>query len=201
MNAGVFRSCLDYLDQNPQVGVLTCKVLLPDGQLDLACRRSFPNPWVALCRLVGLSYLFPKSRLFAQYNLTYMDENEVYPVDAVMGAFMMIRREAFLEVGVLDEGFFMYGEDLDWCYRFNQAGYEVVYFPKVSIWHYKGASSNKRRSPVMIREFHKAMHIFVRKNIYQNNFFLFNWMLILGVNLHYYYDLIKNKLYRVKQTA
>lgn len=105
------------------MGIVGPKLVLPNGALDLACRRSFPTPAVSFYRLVGLSKLFPKSRRFARYNLTYLDEDEQADVDAVVGACMMVRAEAIACVGLLDEQFFMYGEDLDWCLRVKQAGY------------------------------------------------------------------------------
>jgi len=187
------RDCIRYLKQNPKVGVLTCKLVMANGSLDLACRRSFPTPFIALCRLLGLSYLFPKSRLFAKYNLTYLDPDETYEVDAVVGAFMLMPREAFLEVGLLDEVFFMYGEDLDWCYRFRQAGYRIVYFPKVKILHLKGASSKKR--PVwIIGEFHRAMKLFYAKHYARRHFFLLNTMVYTGISMHFVFQFLGNQL-------
>jgi len=106
------------------------KVLNPDGSLQLACRRSIPRPWVAFYRLTGLSGVFPKHRRFAQYNLTYLDENETAQVEAVSGSCMMVRKDALDKVGLLDEKFFMYGEDLDWCFRFHKKGWKVYYYPK-----------------------------------------------------------------------
>ncbi|MDX1700881.1 MAG: glycosyltransferase family 2 protein, partial [Melioribacteraceae bacterium] len=90
-----FERMINFLKSEPQTGLAGCKVLNPDGSLQLACRRSFPGPWVSLTKVIGLSKLFPKSRLFAKYNLTYLDENENYEVDAVSGSFMMLTKEAY----------------------------------------------------------------------------------------------------------
>jgi hypothetical protein len=144
-------------------GMVGCKILNPDGTLQLACRRSFPTPWVAFTRLSGLSRLLPRSRWFGKYNLTYLDEDALAEVEAISGSFMAVRREAFVSVGLLDERFFMYGEDLDWCYRMRAAGWKIYYLPTTQIIHYKGESS--RRSHLdSLRMFYHAMHLFARKH-------------------------------------
>lgn len=152
-----------FLDEHPDAGLAGCKVLNPDGSFQLPCRRSFPTPWVAFTKIFGLSALFPQSRLFGKYNLTYLSTEETYPVDAVSGSFMMLRREVYEKVGGLDEAFFMYGEDLDWCYRIRQAGYQVYYVHSTKIIHFKGEST--RRSDIdEIRTFYQAMQLFVEKH-------------------------------------
>lgn len=181
---GTLDTMFEFLEENPRVGAAGCKVVLPDGKLDLACRRSFPTPQNAMFQALGLSKLFPKSPLFAQYNLTYLDEDETYPVECIVGAFMMVRRETIEQVGLLDEAFFMYGEDIDWCYRIKQAGWEIYYYPRAKIIHYKGASSEKRRYR-MIYEFHRAMLIFYRKYYARKKFFLVNWLVITGIWLRF----------------
>jgi hypothetical protein len=156
------REMVAFMDGHPDAGVAGPKLVRRDGSLDLACRRSFPSPEVAFYRLVGLSRLFPRSRRFGRYNLTYLDPDQVSEVDAVVGAFMMIRREAIRQVGLMDESFFMYGEDLDWCYRIKAAGWRVYYNPAVTVLHIKRASS--RRNPRARVEFWRAMTIFYRKH-------------------------------------
>lgn len=195
VNPDVFAECLRFMEADTNIGAMSCKVMMPNGQLDLACRRSFPTPLVALWRLSGLYALFPKSRIFGQYNLTYLDEDETYEVDAVVGAFMWVRRETFLQIGVLDESFFMYGEDMDWCYRIRQAGYSIYYHPAVSILHYKGASSKKRRPPRMVHEFHRAMILFYGKFFARRNVFWVNWMISIGVWFHLVGDLMQSLPY------
>jgi len=155
------EKCLEYLDQDLQIGVLGCKVLLPDGGLDLACRRSFPTPSVSFYRMTSLSKLFPRSERFGQYNLTYLDPDETYPVDCVVGAFMMVRSETIKDVGPLDEDFFMYGEDIDWCYRIKSAGWKVIYYSPAQIIHYKGGSGANEK---LLKEFYRSMYLFYKKH-------------------------------------
>lgn len=158
-----FTKMISFFEQNPEAGIAGCKVLNADGTLQLACRRGFPGPWTSFTKVMGLSTLFPKSRLFARYNLTYLDENKTYEVDAVSGAFMMMRKQVYDKIGGFDREFFMYGEDLDLCYRTQQAGYKVFYVHSTEIIHYKGEST-KRSSMDETKVFYDAMHLFVRKH-------------------------------------
>ncbi|MBI1937122.1 MAG: glycosyltransferase [Ignavibacteriales bacterium] len=158
-----FAKMIEFFEANPQAGIAGCKVLNPDGSLQLACRRGFPGPWTSFTKVMGLSTLFPKSRLFAKYNLTYLDENQTYEVDAVSGAFLMMRKSVYEKIGGFDRQFFMYGEDLDLCYRTQQAGWKVYYVNSTEIIHYKGEST-KRSSIDETKIFYDAMHLFVRKH-------------------------------------
>ena len=153
---------LDFMSERPDAGVVGPKLVLPDGSLDLACRRSFPTVEVSLYRFVGLSRIFPRSQRFGRYNLTYLDPDQVAEVDSVVGAFMMVRAEAIAQAGLMDEQFFMYGEDLDWAYRIKAAGWKVYYNPVVTVLHVKRAAS--RSSPRSQVEFYRAMDIFYRKH-------------------------------------
>ncbi|MBU0474046.1 MAG: glycosyltransferase [Bacteroidetes bacterium] len=159
-----FTKLIEFMKATPNAGMVTCKVLNPDGSLQLACRRSFPGPWVSFTKIIGLSKLFPKSKLFAKYNLTYLDENKINEVDAVSGSFMVFTKEVYEKVGGFDPQFFMYGEDLDLCYRVQQAGYKVFYVPETEIIHYKGEST-KRSSIDEGKIFYNAMHLFVKKHL------------------------------------
>lgn len=154
---------IEFLSEHTDAGLAGCKILNPDGSLQLACRRSFPGPWTSFCKVTGLSTLFPKSKLFAKYNLTYLDENSTYEVDAISGSFMMMKREVYEKVGGFDEQFFMYGEDLDLCYRIQKNGYKVYYYSGTQIIHYKGEST-KRSSLDETKIFYDAMHLFVKKH-------------------------------------
>jgi len=151
-----------FMDADRRIGMAGPKLVLPDGSLDLACRRSFPTPDVAIYRMAGLSKLFPRSRRFGRYNLTYLDPDTLTEVDSVVGAYMQVRREAIAQVGVLDETFFMYGEDLDWAYRVKRAGWTVWYNPAVTVLHVKRAASRQSRRAQW--EFYRAMLIFYRKH-------------------------------------
>lgn len=159
-----FVKMIEFFNSNPLAGMAGCKILNPDGTLQLACRRSFPGPWTAFTKVTGLSSLFPKSKLFARYNLTYLDENQTYEVDAISGSFMMLRKEVYDKVGGFDEQFFMYGEDLDLCYRIQKSGYKIYYVHTTQIIHYKGEST-KRSSLDETRIFYQAMHLFVKKHL------------------------------------
>jgi N-acetylglucosaminyl-diphospho-decaprenol L-rhamnosyltransferase len=160
---GALDGLVDYLEKHPEVGVVGPKLVLPDGSLDLACRRSFPTPMVSFYRMTGLSRLFPRSRRFGRYNLTYLDPDVETEVDSVVGACMLLRTSVIREVGLLDERFFMYGEDLDWSYRIKQYGWRIVYYPAVQVWHYKRAASSRYARPTT-RAFYEAMRLFHRKH-------------------------------------
>lgn len=152
-----------YLDADPTIGCTTARVELESGRLDLACRRSFPTPIRSFYRMTLLSRLFPRSRRFGQYNLTYLDEWQEQEIDSPCGAFMLVRREAMREVGLLDERFFMYGEDLDWALRIKRAGWRITYNPISTVLHLKRASSGRHRSG-SIGYFYEAMRVFYRKH-------------------------------------
>ncbi|MBI3189661.1 MAG: glycosyltransferase [Ignavibacteriales bacterium] len=158
-----FNVMLDFFQQHPDAGIAGCKVLNSDGTLQPACRRSFPTPWVAFTKITGLSSLAPNSPLFSKYNLTYFNPDETYEVDAVSGSCMMIRTPDFVQLGGFDEQFFMYGEDLDLCYRVQHTGKKVYYVHETQIIHYKGESV--RRSDINdVRVFYQAMRLFVQKH-------------------------------------
>ena len=163
MQEDTFRTIVRFLDEHPDAGLAGCRILNPDGTLQPACRRSFPTPWVAFTKIAGLSALYPRSRIFGRYNLGYLDPDGTYEVDAISGSFMAVRREAYESVGGLDEEYFMYGEDLDWCFKIKQAGWKVYYVSETRIIHYKGESV--RRSGIdEVRTFYDAMRTFVDKN-------------------------------------
>lgn len=159
-----FDKMVSFFDSHPECGLAGCKILNSDGTLQLACRRSFPGPWTSFTKVTGLSNLFSKSRIFARYNLTFLDENKTYEVDAVSGSFMMVRKEVYGKVGGFDEQFFMYGEDLDLCYRIQKSGFKVFYVHTTQIIHYKGEST-KRSNLDETKLFYDAMHIFVKKHL------------------------------------
>jgi len=160
------QEMLAFMDAHPEAGAAGPRLVLPNGQLDRACRRSFPTPEVALYRLTGLSFLFPRSPRFGRYNLSFRDPDETIEVDSVVGAFMMARGKAVQQAGLLDENFFMYGEDLDWAYRIKQADWKIYYNADVTVLHYKEAASKGNRAirPKTRYEFYRAMHLFYRKH-------------------------------------
>ncbi len=170
----------DYMNQHQEVDIAGCKLLNPDGSFQLPCRRGFPTPWAAFSKLFGLQTLFPKSKLFAQYNQTFRSINETYYIDAVMGAFMFCRTDKIRQVNGFDPEFFMYGEDLDLCYRIQKQGGKVAYVHTTTIVHYKGEST-RRSSINEIKHFYGAMAIFVKKHYSHSKIFLM--LLQMGIYL------------------
>lgn len=153
---------IQFMDSRPDVGVAGPRLILPDGTLDKACRRGFPTPAVSFYHYAGLAKLFPDSKRFGRYNMTFADPAEELEVDSVVGAYMQVRREAIEAAGLLDEIFFMYAEDLDWAYRIKQAGWRVWYYAPVTVYHVKRAAS--RKNPAAQFEFWRAMLLFYRKH-------------------------------------
>ncbi|MBS2007695.1 MAG: glycosyltransferase [Cyanobacteria bacterium SZAS TMP-1] len=152
-----------YLDDNPKAGACGPKVLNADGTLQLACRRAFPSVMASFYRLTYLSHLFPKNEAIAKYNMTFADPDELLEVDALSGSCMMVRSQVVDQIGLLDEDIFMFGEDIDWCWRVKEAGYSVVYVPAAVVYHIHGASSRKRPVGTTIN-LHKGMEVFYRKH-------------------------------------
>ncbi|MEE4310505.1 MAG: glycosyltransferase [candidate division KSB1 bacterium] len=175
-----FTTVKRFLDENKECGMVGCKILNPDGSLQLACRRSFPTLWVGFTRIIGLSRLFPRSRLFGRYNLTYLDPDETYEVEAISGSFMVVRNKVVKQVGMLDESFFMYGEDLDWCFRIKEAGWKIYYLPETKIIHFKGESSKQSKIDLTIM-FYRAMKLFVEKHYHSRYFYVPQWFLVSGI--------------------
>jgi len=175
-----FSTCLEYIHEHADVGALGCKILNPDGTLQLACRRHFPTPWIAFTKIIGLSTLFPKTKMFGQYNLTYLNPDKISEVEALSGSFMLVRKAVIDEVGLLDESFFLYGEDLDWCYRIHQKGWKIIYLPHTQIIHYKGQSTQKAALD-NLRIFYQAMQLFARKHFRKKGYTLFYWIILLGI--------------------
>ena len=157
------RQLMDFLDAHADAGVVGPKLVLRDGSLDLACRRSFPTPRVSLYRMIGLSKLFPKSKRFGQYNLTFLDENETAQVDSVVGAAMLMRTDALRQAGILDETFFMYSEEVDYCRRLRQAGWEICWVPQARVVHL-GAQSTRQAASQMFLQLYLAKVQYFRKH-------------------------------------
>lgn len=184
-----------FLDERPEAGAAGPKLVLPDGALDLACRRAFPTPEVSFYRLFGLSKLFPDHPVFGRYNMTYSDPDELIEVDSVVGAFMMVRREAIAQAGLLDETYFMYGEDLDWAYQIKANGWKVYYNPAVSVTHVKRAAS--RHSPKARVEFYRAMDIFYRKFYAGCTPFWLHSLVVIGINVPWRLWQLRYRLFRL----
>ncbi|MBK8566922.1 MAG: glycosyltransferase [Saprospiraceae bacterium] len=155
--------CVDFMEAHPEAGGLGVKMMDGSGTFLPESKRGFTTPWVAFCKTFGLSAIFPKSRLFGRYHLGFLDNNETHEVDVLAGAFMLLRRSVLDKIGLLDEAFFMYGEDIDLSYRIVQAGYKNYYFADTTVIHYKGEST-KKGSLNYVRTFYQAMIIFARKH-------------------------------------
>lgn len=131
---------IEVMEKNKDTGAATCRVVLPNGKLDDSCHRAFPTPWRSFCYFSGLAKLFPESKLFAGYNMSYVNLSTLHEIDSCSGAFMLVRRQAGEDIGWWDEDFFWYGDDLDFCYRLKEKGWKVLFVPEVKILHYKGVS-------------------------------------------------------------
>jgi GT2 family glycosyltransferase len=161
--SGGIQGLLDVFERHPEAGIVGPKLLRPDGTMHLACRRSFPTPAVAFYRIAGLSRRFPKSARFGRYNLTFLDPDLPIEVDSVCGACLLVRRSVVERIGLLDERFFMYGEDLDFCLRARAAGWTVRYEPSVVVQHQHGAASRHRAVRTNLY-FFRAMDLFYQKH-------------------------------------
>lgn len=155
--------CIAFMDSTPDAGGTTVKMINGRGKYLPESKRGFPTPWVSFFKIFGITALFPKSKTFARYYLGHLDKNSTHEIDVLPGAFMFIRKEALTKTGLLDEQFFMYGEDIDLSYRFTQAGYKNYYFPECQIIHYKGEST-KKGSLNYVVVFYKAMLLFTKKH-------------------------------------
>jgi len=163
MTAGALDALADVMEQRPDVGMLGCRLVRDDGTFDHAAKRSFPTPLSALAHFTGLGRRAHAGARLQQYRAPTLGEHEAGDVDAVNGAFMLVRRQALEQVGLLDEGYWLYMEDLDWCYRFHQAGWRVWYEGAVTVVHVKGGTSGRHRRLRQNLAFHRGMARFYRK--------------------------------------
>ena len=161
--AGTLDAGLTRLRSDERMGMVGCKLVTESGELDHACKRSFPTPLSALAHFTGIGRSDDASGALSQYRATHLDDDEPGEIDAVNGAFMLCRAQAVRDVGLLDEGYWLYMEDLDWCRRFWQAGWKVFYEPAGVALHVKGGSSDGRRAPKQEIAFHRGMGRFYRR--------------------------------------
>lgn len=191
------RQCVAFLDAHPEVGATGVKMLNPDGTFALESRRGLPTPFTAFCKMSGLGTLFPRSRLFGRYYMQYLPREQAAPIEVISGAFCMVRRSALLRVGLLDEDFFMYGEDVDLSYRLQRGGWLNYYLP-CPILHYKGESTVKS-SYRYVTVFYRAMLIFYNKH-YGRRHLMLGWLVKLAVMgraaldmlLRFWYQLLRS---------
>jgi len=171
---------VEFMDEHPEAGGLGVKMIDGKGNFLPESKRGLPTPSVAFYKIFGLSKFFPRSRIFGKYHLGYMDKEEIHEVDVLSGAFMLLRKETLEKTGLLDESFFMYGEDIDLSYRITQAGYKNYYYPKTRIIHYKGEST-KKGSINYVFVFYNAMIIFARKHFSHKNARLFSNLIKIAI--------------------
>jgi N-acetylglucosaminyl-diphospho-decaprenol L-rhamnosyltransferase len=180
---GALDRCLERMDADPAIGMVGCKLVLPSGELDHACKRSFPTPLSALAHFTGVGRSDSPPERLSRYRATDLGEDEPGPVDAVNGAFMLVRADAIRQVGPLDEGYWLYMEDLDWCYRFWQRGWSVFYEPSGVVLHVKGGTSGERRGLQQDVAFHRGMGRFYRKFYAPNGSPLTAAVVYLGIGV------------------
>ena len=197
---------LAYLDQHPEVGALTVRLIYPTGQRDPDNHRGFPTPWNAICHFSGLSRLFPDDPRFNGYFQSYADMAQTHPVDVIAGSYMLMPMALCRELGGWDETYFFYGEDIDFCYRIRQAGYQIIYYPHVEVLHYKGASSGLRKESVNIakppretrikvaKESVRAMKIFYGKFYRQQYPWLVTAVVLAGIQIRGWFRILKHQL-------
>ena len=175
-----FTKCIDFMNQTPDAGAIGVKMINGNGEFLPESKRALPIPSVAFYKIFGLSKLFPRSKKFGSYHLTYLDNDKTQSVEVLSGAFMFIRKKVLDEIGLLDETFFMYGEDIDLSYRIMQAGYKNYYLPETRIIHYKGESTKKSTVNYVV-VFYKAMQIFAKKHFTNKKSFLITWIFNLAI--------------------
>lgn len=190
----VLPACVRFLDEHPEAGATGVAMLKDDGGFAWESRRGLPTPFTSFCKMSGLSTLFPKSRLFGRYYMRYLDVRDANPIEVISGAFNMLRRSALDRIGLLDEDFFMYGEDIDLSYRMLKGGFQNYYLPRF-ILHYKGESTQKS-SFRYVHVFYDAMLIFFNKH-YRKRYRLLTSLIHLAVVLRGFWDLCKNQKERL----
>ena len=192
---GTIDGMIDFLKSHPEAGSATPAVFLHDGTLDDSCHRGFPTPWRALCHFSGLSRFFPKSKIFAGYNLTYLDFSKTHEIDALAGSFLLLKRELGESLKLWDEDYFFYGEDIDFCYRIIQKGLKIYYVPEFKALHHKGISSgikkvskNQSKATREVRLWatnhrFRAMEIFYNKHYKKKYPFLLTGLVLIAIKI------------------
>lgn len=170
---------IDFMEKNSNAGAVGVRMVDGQGRFLRESKRGLPKPWASFFKMIGLTKIFPKSKIFSYYYLGHLDDNQIQKVEVLSGAFMCIRKSVLDEIGYLDESFFMYGEDIDLSYRILKAKYDLYYIPTTTIIHYKGEST-KKSSLNYVFTFYNAMLIFVKKH-YGSKQAIFRWALSFGV--------------------
>lgn len=204
VEATTFTKVVKFMDEHPDAGGLGVQMIDGKGKFLPESKRGLPTPWVAFYKIFGLSKLFPNSKKFGRYHLTYLSKEETHEIEVLSGAFMLMRNEALQKVGLLDEDYFMYGEDIDLSYRIIKGGYKNYYFPHTKIIHYKGEST-KKGSVNYVFVFYRAMIIFARKHFNQKHAkafsFLINFAIYLRASLAILNRFVKKSILHVADFA
>jgi O-antigen biosynthesis protein len=185
-----FSKVTGFMDNHPEAGGLGVKMIDGKGTFLPESKRGLPTPWVAFYKMFGLSKLFPNSRKFGKYHLSYLNPNEIHEIEILAGAFMLLRKKALDKVGLLDEDFFMYGEDIDLSYRIILGGFKNYYFPETTIIHYKGEST-KKGSLNYVKVFYNAMIIFARKHFSGGKAGIFAFIIHLAIYFRAFISIFK----------
>lgn len=189
-----FRKVIAFMDEHPDAGGLGVKMIDGKGRFLPESKRGLPTPWVAFYKVFGISSLFPNSRRFGRYHLSFLNKDETHVVEVLCGAFMLLRKETLDKTGLLDETFFMYGEDIDLSYRITKAGYRNYYFAGTTIIHYKGEST-KKGSINYVKMFYQAMLIFSRKHFSSGNYRMYSFFIHLAIYFRAFIAIIQ-RLFR-----
>jgi GT2 family glycosyltransferase len=176
-----------FMDEHQDAGAGTCKVLLPDGSIDPACHRGFPTPWASLTYFSGLEEIFPHIRLFSQYHQLYKGTDTIHEIDSPSGAFMIVRTKTIQDIGLLDEEYFMYGEDLDWAYRMKIHHWKIYFNPNISILHKKKQSGRDHKDIqtriVSKKYFYETMQLFYSKHYEKKYGPVLSWLVKIGIHV------------------
>jgi len=201
-----FVKPLKFIKNHPKAGAVTIKLITADGTIDLDNHRGFPTPWASFCHFFGLSALFPHSILLNSYHLGQKKLNRIHSIPVAAGSFLLMSAKLFDEIGRWDEAYYFYGEDIDLCYRIGQAGYKIIYYPKVSALHLKGASSGLRKETVTLAKTDRvtrikvakasiqAMKIFYQKFYAKRYPFFVTWFVLLAVTAKGRLRVLKHQL-------
>lgn len=191
-----FQKCISFMNDHPEAGALGPKMIDGKGQFLPESKRGLPTPEVAFYKIFGLTKLFPRSKRFGKYYLGHTRADKIQEVEVLTGAFMFIRKTVFEKAGLLDEEYFMYGEDIDFSHRIFKAGYKLFYFPETTIIHYKGESA-KRGSLNYVVIFYKAMEIFARKHFTSQRYKAYSWFIHTAIYIRAILSILKRGFVRI----
>lgn len=196
LHPATFDRLCAFLDSHPEVGIVGPKVLNPDGTLQKPCRRGDARPWAVISYFSGLSKIFPDKPFFNGYLLTHLDEDLISPVDGVSGSCLLVRRDVVEQIGYLDESFFAYQEDADFCLRARNAGWQVYYYPEAQITHFGGQGGSRTQPYRSILAWHKSYFLYYRKHFAVDYIFLFNWFFYVLMGIKLCFAFLKNAVSR-----